>query len=143
MENNTILQTKKHQPLFIELPLKINTYDIDVAGHVNNIVYIRWLEDLRTKLFSNICNFKEVFENGFYLVVISTSINYKKQLKLFDSPMGIMKLDNLKHGVITLNAQIKIGKQIYATAEQKCVIMNLKTSKMIINELILRLINHF
>ncbi len=53
-----------------------------------------------------------------------------------------MKFDNLKHGVITLNARIKVGEQIYATAEQKCVIIDLKTSKMINNELILRLSNY-
>jgi len=142
MQNNKETQLDKIKSLFIEIPLSINTYDIDIAGHVNNIVYIRWLEDLRTKLFSSICDTKRVFENGFYPVVISTFINYKKQLKLFDSPTGIIKLDNLKHGVITLNAQIKVGQQIYASAEQKCVIMDLKTSKMINNELILRLLNY-
>ena len=32
----------------LELPLRVAGYDIDFAGHVNNAVYIRWLEDLRT-----------------------------------------------------------------------------------------------
>jgi len=96
---------------------------------------------LRTKLFSSICDFKEVFENGFYLVVISTFINYKKQLKLFDSPVGIMKLDNIEHGIITLTAQIRSEKQINAYAEQKCVFINLKNSCMLNQELTLKLLN--
>ncbi len=39
---------------FTEITFKIKPYDIDAAGHVNNAVYINWLEDLRVKLFSKI-----------------------------------------------------------------------------------------
>ena len=35
---------------FYELPLRVQTYDIDFAGIVSNIVFIRWLEDLRLGL---------------------------------------------------------------------------------------------
>ena len=34
------------KPLEVSLNLPIKTYDIDFAGIVSNIVYIRWLEDL-------------------------------------------------------------------------------------------------
>lgn len=34
-----------------ESELEVKTYDIAAAGHVNNIVYARWLEDLRNMLF--------------------------------------------------------------------------------------------
>jgi acyl-CoA thioester hydrolase len=33
----------------VSMPLRIVTYDIDFAGVVSNIVYIRWLEDLRLR----------------------------------------------------------------------------------------------
>ena len=35
---------------YYELPLRVQTYDIDFAGIVSNIVFIRWLEDLRLGL---------------------------------------------------------------------------------------------
>ena len=35
---------------FYEQPLPIRTYDIDFSGIVSNIVFIRWLEDLRLGL---------------------------------------------------------------------------------------------
>ena len=41
----------KQKPLEINLELPIKTYDIDFAGIVSNIVYIRWLEDLRLRIF--------------------------------------------------------------------------------------------
>ena len=34
---------------FCEQPLPIRTYDIDFARIVSNIVFIRWLEDLRLR----------------------------------------------------------------------------------------------
>ena len=35
---------------YYEQPLPIRTYDIDFAGIVSNIVFVRWLEDLRLGL---------------------------------------------------------------------------------------------
>ena len=39
--------TRPHDQFLVEMPLKVQGYDIDVAGIVSNIVYVRWLEDLR------------------------------------------------------------------------------------------------
>ena len=38
------------RPLLVTLPHNVQTYDIDFANHVNNQVYVRWLEDLRMEL---------------------------------------------------------------------------------------------
>lgn len=114
----------------IQVDLEIKTYDIDMAGHVNNVVYVRWLEDLRTKLISGISDFKELFESGHYLVVISTLIKYKNQLKYGDSAVGKMTLSGHSHGIMNLSASIDSNGKISATAEQKCVIMNLASGKM-------------
>ncbi len=43
----------KQQPFEVALDLPIKTYDIDFAGIVSNIVYIRWLEDLRLKMLES------------------------------------------------------------------------------------------
>jgi acyl-CoA thioester hydrolase len=40
------------QMMLVELELPIRTYDIDFAGIVSNIVYIRWLEDLRIQMLA-------------------------------------------------------------------------------------------
>lgn len=142
MRVNTILQSKRVKEHFIEMPLEIHGYDIDVAGHVNNIVYVRWLEDLRTKLIASISNFRELFENNFYPVVISTEIKYRKQLKIFDNPTGLIEIAGHKHGVITLKSVIKLNDEISASALQRCVFMNMKTSKMINDKLIQELLTH-
>ncbi len=110
--------------------LIIETYDIDIAGHVNNIVYIRWFEELRTNLFNKYFNLQDLISNSLYPAVISTNIIYRKSLKLFDNPVGFMSLESYNHGVINLKVKIKLGEKIAAFGEQKCVIMNLLTGKM-------------
>jgi acyl-CoA thioester hydrolase len=114
----------------VELKPEIKTYDIDIAGHVNNIVYIKWFEDLRTELFNNYFNLQDLISNNLYPVVVSTNIVYKKYLTLFDKPVGIMSIECCKHSIITLKIEIKLEEKIAAFGEQKCVLMNLKTGKM-------------
>jgi acyl-CoA thioester hydrolase len=123
----------------IEIPLAIGTYDIDAAGHVNNIVYIRWLEDMRIKLFTALCDFQGIYNNKYFPVVISTEIKYRKQLKIFDEPTGLMEYAGHSHGIITLKAFIKLGNVISAHAEQKCIMLNLSTNKMINDKMITQL----
>jgi acyl-CoA thioester hydrolase len=114
-----------------KLDLAIKTYDIDIAGHVNNIVYIKWLEDLRYLLYSNIFDFQKVVETGFYPVVTHTSIKYIKQIKLFEKIFGTVELTSEKHGMLFLKFQIRSFSTLFAEAEQQCVMMDLNSGKMV------------
>jgi len=114
----------------VEMKIAVKTYDIDVAGHVNNIVYIRWIEDLRAELFSQIYSLEKLLEINYYPVVISTELKYKGQIKLFDKPIGRIFLESYTHGIILLKIEICLNNEIAFTATQKCVLMNLTTQKM-------------
>jgi acyl-CoA thioester hydrolase len=116
---------------FFKLDLEIKTYDIDIAGHVNNIVYIKWLEDLRAHLYSHIFDFLKVIETGFYPVVTHTSINYIKQIKLFEKLYGTVELTTEKHGMLFLKFQLKNDATLFAEAEQRCVMMDLNSGRMV------------
>ena len=122
-------------PKAIEMKLDVKTYDIDIAGHVNNIVYIRWIEDLRADLFSQIYPLEKLLEINYYPVVISTELKYKGQIKLFDKPIGKIILENYSHGVIHLKVEITNNENIVFSATQKCVLMNLDTQKMFMGSL--------
>lgn len=113
-----------------ELSIEIKTYDIDIAGHVNNVVYIKWLEDLRALLFRNIYDFPKVVEAGLYPVVTYTSIKYIKQIKLFENLTGVVTIEAEKHGMLFLDFIIKNGSTVFAEAKQKCVMMDLNSGKM-------------
>lgn len=114
----------------IRMQFEVKPYDIDAAGHVNNIVYIRWIEDLRTRFSEANFNLPKIIHDGLYLAVVATSINYKCQVKLFDELTGILEFVSFNHGIITFKIIISSGNCICAVAEQKCAFINLADNKM-------------
>lgn len=109
---------------------EIKTYEIDIAGHVNNIVYVKWLEDLRCKFFEQFFPIDSLLAQNLYPVITSTNISYKRQLKLGDKPTGFIWTQDIKHNVMTLKIKFIINEKICVQAEQKCILLNLKNGKM-------------
>ncbi len=116
---------------FYGRPIVVNTYDIDAAGHVNNVVYLEWAEQLRVEFLMKYFRFREIYEQGYYFVVVSTNISYRKQIKLFEKPSGIVKSKYLTKGLILIAIEIYIQGKKSASIEQKCVVFDLKAGKMI------------
>lgn len=122
-------------PVKANLSFTVHTYDIDAAGHVNNIVYIRWLEDLRNKIVESTFGFKHLFETNHYFVVVTTEAKYRRQINLYDKPEGEMTMTGMKHGIYELKAVITVDGKTSFTAVQKCVVMNTLTGTMFTGKL--------
>jgi acyl-CoA thioester hydrolase len=125
------------EKLYIELNIEIKPYNIDAAGHVNNAVYIYWLEDLRTKLLEKILPHEELIKRNIHLVVALTNIEYKIPLHLYENPAGRMELDKYERGVLYLSGLITLNNKTIAKAFQKCVFINKNTQKMIKEKILL------
>ena len=108
----------KKQPFEVALDLPIKTYDIDFAGIVSNIVYIRWLEDLRVKMFEPYLPLKKLIERGYCPIVDSTQIRYKQALKMFDKPVGKMWISELGRLRCSVQAEIYLDEKIVTSATQ-------------------------
>jgi acyl-CoA thioester hydrolase len=134
--NEIAVQFYESQFCSIELPLPVHTYDIDIAHHVNNIVYLRWLEDMRSELFTKLNLLESLIALNYYPVVASCESKYKKQIKLLDRPIGKMFLESSSHGILIFKAEIRIDDKIAFCASQKCVIMDLKNNLMITDNII-------
>ncbi len=106
------------RPLHVELAFQPKTYDIDFAGHVSNIVYVRWLEDLRMKVLDTYLPLNILMERGIAPVVMKTTIDYKKPVKLFDSVTGTMWASEMENIKGILSAEFVVNGTIVATAEQ-------------------------
>ena len=63
---------------FYEQPLPIRTYDIDFAGIVSNIVFIRWLEDLRLALLDRAYPLTRALAEDVAPILLATRINYRR-----------------------------------------------------------------
>jgi acyl-CoA thioester hydrolase len=68
------------------LPLSISAEDIDANGHVNNVVYVRWLQDAGTAHWRS--RFSGV-DIGFTWVVLRHEIDYRRALKLGDGARAV------------------------------------------------------
>lgn len=121
----------KKQPFEVALDLPIKTYDIDFAGIVSNIVYIRWLEDLRLKILESHFPLEQLMSKGYCPTINSTEIKYQKALRLGDRPVGKMWMSQLGRLRCTLQAEIYQGQEIAATATQVGFFISLETRRAI------------
>lgn len=112
------MNQEKLLPFETTLPLFVRTYDIDFAGIVSNIVFIRWLEDLRCEILVSHLSIEEQLQSGIAPLLVQTKIDYKKSLTLTDKPIGRMWISQLKAFKWFVNAEIIVDGVIAATAEQ-------------------------
>ncbi|MCM0590776.1 MAG: thioesterase family protein [Gloeotrichia echinulata IR180] len=113
-----------HRPLAVELTIPVRTYDIDFAGIVSNIVYIRWLEDLRLKFLDEHLHLAKQIEQGYVPILARTEIEYKRPIKLIDQVIGNLWLSNLGRLKWTVQAEILSNNQLAAIATQKGAFVN-------------------
>lgn len=101
----------------ISFELEIYPYQIDFIGHVNNAVYIHWMEVGRIKLLQAISMpLHEISEQGFVPVLIHTSITYKLPMYLSDRVQVELWLSELRNASAVMQFRFYNDQQVL-TAE--------------------------
>jgi acyl-CoA thioester hydrolase len=118
-------------PFEVKLHLPVKTYDIDFAGVVSNIVYVRWLEDLRCEILTNYLPIEQQLEREFAPVILQTQIEYRKPIKIADKPIGRMWMSKMKTLKWAVAAEILVNGTIAATAQQTGCFVNLLSGQPI------------
>jgi len=116
-------------PLLVELVFRIQTYDIDFAGVVCNIVYIRWLEDLRLKMLEEYFPLERVLAEGFIPILARTEIDYLVPLRIGDRPVGQMWVAETGRARIDLQAEFRLGERVVARARQRGYFLDSQTMR--------------
>ena len=81
----------------IGFELEVYSFHIDFIGHVNNTVYVQWMEIGRTKLLEAVgMPTHEIFQQGFAPVLVQTSITYRSPLYLGDQVRLEMWISELR-----------------------------------------------
>jgi acyl-CoA thioester hydrolase len=119
------------QSFEVEIRLPVRTYDIDFAGIVNNIVYVRWLEDLRLEMLARHFPLDEQLKNGIAPVIVQTKIDYKQSIKISDAPIGRMWMKTMEPLRWTVNASIVANGKVAALGEQVGIFVDLQNNKPI------------
>lgn len=115
----------------ISLTFAIKTYDIDFAGIVSNLVYVRWLEDLRLELLSQAYPLDRLIADGLGPVLLETQISYRDALTIHDKPEGRMLVENMGNVRWTVAAEFVSPNsgRIHATARQTGLFIRLENRR--------------
>ena len=111
---------------------KIFTYHIDYVGHVNNIIYIQWMENGRVRLMEAIgMPITEIASGeGIVPVLTETSIKYKKPLYLNNSVVIETWISQLNNASAIIEFRFyNENKELCASGQQKGLFINRGTGR--------------
>ncbi|MDZ4838278.1 MAG: thioesterase family protein [Candidatus Melainabacteria bacterium] len=109
--------------------ISIGTYDIDFAGHVSNIVYLRWMEDMRLMIFDKHFPLQGFMEQGLLPVLAATSIEYRKAIRLFDKPVGHMWIQEVRPASVIFGGEVVLDGAVTTTVTHTGVFVSATTMK--------------
>ncbi|MDD2380593.1 MAG: thioesterase family protein [Mariniphaga sp.] len=111
---------------------RVFTYQIDFVGHVNNIVYVQWLENGRVHLLEAIgMPAHEIAESkGIVPILTHTSIQYKRPFFLNNRVVVEVWISRLNHASAIMEFRfLNERNELCATAQQKGLFINRLTMK--------------
>jgi len=85
--------------MYVENQIGIKAYEIDSMGIVSNIVYVKWVEDLRHLVLDKYYPYMDMMKEGKSPILVKTEIEYKRPFTIMDSPIGKLwfsKLDKMR-----------------------------------------------
>ena len=109
----------------------MRTYDIDFAGVVSNIVYIRWLEDLRLAMLEEAYPIALALIEDTAPILLETRITYERPITIHDRLVGRMWVTRMAPVRWHVAAEFVVGDAVHARAEQTGIFIRLSTRRPI------------
>jgi acyl-CoA thioester hydrolase len=119
------------RPFLVKLEFQPKTYDIDFAGVVSNIAYLRWLEDMRLAVLAEHLPLDGLMRQGLGPTLASTYIEYKMPIRLFDRVQGVMWSSQIDERRWTLSAELTVKGKLAARSEQVGAFVDLATTQAV------------
>jgi acyl-CoA thioester hydrolase len=113
----------------VERDIAVRTYDVDFAGIVSNIVYIRWLEDLRLAMMDESYPLPRALAEDVAPILLETRISYARPLTISDRPRGRIWVKRMERIRWVLAAEFVGDDVSYATAEQSGIFIRLSNRR--------------
>lgn len=113
----------------VSLNFPVRTYDIDFAGVVSNIVYIRWLEDLRLTILERYYPLEKLLDAGLAPTLVETRIRYHQPVTIQDRSRGRMWVTRFSRLKFEFYAEFSVGDQVTTTAEQVGCLIDLSSGR--------------
>jgi acyl-CoA thioester hydrolase len=112
------MSTGATKPFEVNLDFPVQTYDIDFAGVVSNIVYIRWLEDLRLAILAACYPLHLLLDAGLAPTLFETRIRYQQPITIRDRASGRMWVPKITRIKLIFEGEIYANGEVAATSIQ-------------------------
>ena len=116
-----------------KLPYQLTVYPfhIDAMGHVNNTIYVQWMEIGRVRLLDAAgLPMSQIMQQGFGPVLVDTRISYKRPLFLGDSITASIWVSKLKGASAEMSFEFcNQHSEVAAIGTQRGLFVNLSTQK--------------
>ncbi len=104
---------------------KVSGYELDSFGHVNNAVYLNYLEQARWEIINELGLLDYIRLNANYLVVIEANIRYIHELGLFEEAVVETKMKRVGYFIeFSQNISMKNSSKRIAKAIVKCLFVD-------------------
>ena len=101
--------------------------DIDAMGHVNNAVYATYIEQARTRYFSDVL---DADLSRVSTVLASISIDFRRPVELVDGEVTVtVDVADLGRSSATMTHEIRVGDAVAAEAEATLVALDPETGE--------------
>lgn len=104
----------------LKFPIQLRFRDTDAMGHVNNAVFLTYLELARMKYWEHITG-KKVEPADFDFILASVEIDYRSPLKLGEDVWIQARVSALSRSSFTMEYRIVAGKSERLVAEASTV----------------------
>jgi acyl-CoA thioester hydrolase len=117
------------KPLYTDLGFDVKTYDIDFLGHVSNIVYVRWIEDLRLEMLSRYLPYDQLVADRISPVLMRTEVEYLKPVHMFESVLGEVWLARLEKIKMMMEFRFTVDGEVRATGRQEGLFISMDRNR--------------
>ena len=106
---------------------QVRGYELDSFGHVNNAVYLNYLEQARWEIVEKLGVLELLKNNETIFIVVETTIKYVNELNIFD--VAFVETEMFRNGFfVEFKHRIKTSKTKIAKAYVKCLFVD-KTNR--------------
>jgi acyl-CoA thioester hydrolase len=108
-----------------DLPLAVRPEDIDQLGHVNNIVYLRWIQDVATAHWIAVA--PDYWQAASLWIVLRHEIDYLKSARLGDALVAHTRVGDARGAKFVRLVEIRRGDDLLASAKTTWVMVDAKS----------------
>lgn len=111
-------------------PLPLRWADADTYGHVNNSLFLTYLEEARTRMFNDLLPADEADRRQYAFVVSQSTVDYRVPLVYREEPVDVdVWVVSCRGARLELGYAIRDAARTYAEATTKMAAYNLDTGR--------------